>query len=91
MPNTLEVLARFKETTRRRFLSFVGRTPVVSPKLAIPTDATEALKLGIQIGRQEGYGEGLVEGTKLGLDVGYEVVDALMTQPVILDGTVGTA
>lgn len=91
MPNTLEILARFKETTRRRFLSFVGRTPQVSPNMPIPNDPAEALKLGIQIGRQEGYGEGLVEGTKLGLDVGYEVVDAMMSQPVIISGTVGQA
>lgn len=83
MPSALEVLARYKDRTKRRFMAFVGRAPAVPADTAVPTDAAAALRLGIQIGRREGYGEGLVDGTALGLDVGFETVDAMMSQPVI--------
>lgn len=91
MPDVLEVLTHYKEVTRRKFRAFLGREPVVPPQVTIPQDVAEALRLGIQIGRSEGYGEGLVEGTMLGLDVSHEVVEAMMTQPVILSSTAGSA
>ena len=90
MPEVMEVLARHREVTRRRFRAFLGRDPVVPPQTKVPQDAAEALLLGIQIGRSEGYGEGLVEGTMLGLDVGHEVMEAVLSQPVILN-TAGSA
>jgi len=83
MPTALSILARYKDDAKRRFLSFIRQAAVVPPNVTIPTDAEEALKMGIRLGRQEGYSEGLVDGTRLGLDVGLETADELLKQPVI--------
>ena len=88
MPDVMEVLARYKESTRSSYAAFLGRA--VTPVVPVPKDAAEALRLGILLGRQEGYGEGLVQGTKLGMDVSQEVMEALLAQPVFF-GTVGLA
>lgn len=86
MRTPLDILAAYKATLRRKFYDFVGgaKPPEGVP---VPKDPTEALILGMRIGRGEGYGEGLVEGTELGLDVGLEAMDEMLNVPVVFGPT----
>jgi hypothetical protein len=83
MDTIMTILARYKENTKRQFLSFVSQKPRIPDHVTIPMDGLAALQLGIWLGRQEGYGEGLVMGAKLGMDVGSDVMNLVLSQPVI--------
>jgi len=83
MPTTTQVLAAYRDATKRRFYEVVGRRAEVPPTVEVPADPAEALRLGVALGRREGYGTGLVDGTRLGLDVGLDALDAMLSQPVI--------
>ena len=71
----LVVLDQYRTKAERRFQEFLQQP--------IPETSSEALRRGILQGRQEGYSEGLVDGARLGLTVGFETMEALLSQPVV--------
>lgn len=90
MRTTVEILGHYKDAMKRRFMALAHRRADPAPDILVPDDPTEAMRLGIAMGRREGYGEGLVDGTQLGFDVGMDTVDELLSQPVIF-GSPGDA
>jgi hypothetical protein len=88
MRTTGQILASYRAALKQRFYEVIGQA--TDPSVSVPTDPSEALKLGITLGRKEGYSNGLVDGTQLGLDVGLDAVDEMLAQPVIF-GTPGAA
>ncbi len=80
MPTALAVLARYKDSIQRGFRAFLSQAPAIPPNVQIPTDAEEAFRLGLKLGRGDGYSHGLTVGVQIGLDVSMETAVEMARQ-----------